>query len=81
MKNRGRMKEGKREKGYDKEAGVQRGKGVVQWEEEAVKGDTQKNLKRVIKALKEIRKYQSNTDLPIRRLPFQRVVWEIAQWI
>ena len=38
-----------------------------------------KELKKGIKALKEIRKYQSNTDLLIRRLPFQRVVWEIAQ--
>ena len=34
-----------------------------------------------IKALKEIRKYQSNTDLLIKRLSFQRVVWEIAQGI
>jgi histone H3 len=30
-------------------------------------------------ALREIRKYQKSTDLLIRRLPFQRLVREIAQ--
>jgi hypothetical protein len=30
-------------------------------------------------ALREIRKYQKGTDLLIRKLPFQRVVREIAQ--
>ncbi len=30
-------------------------------------------------ALKEIRKYQKTTDLLIRKLPFQRLVREIAQ--
>lgn len=30
-------------------------------------------------ALKEIRKYQKSTDLIIRKLPFQRLVREIAQ--
>ena len=30
-------------------------------------------------ALRDIRKYQRNTDLLIRRLPFQRLVQEIAQ--
>jgi histone H3 len=30
-------------------------------------------------ALREIRKYQSNTDLLIRKLPFQRLVREICQ--
>ena len=30
-------------------------------------------------ALREIRKYQKSTDLLIRKLPFQRVVKEIAQ--
>ena len=29
-------------------------------------------------ALKEIRRYQKSTDLLIRKLPFQRLVWEIA---
>jgi histone H3 len=30
-------------------------------------------------ALREIRKYQKNTDLLLRKLPFQRLVREIAQ--
>ena len=30
-------------------------------------------------ALHEIRSYQKSTELLIRRLPFQRLVWEIAQ--
>ncbi|KAM0861351.1 hypothetical protein ACQ4PT_045945 [Festuca glaucescens] len=30
-------------------------------------------------ALREIRKYQKGTELLIRKLPFQRLVWEIAQ--
>ena len=30
-------------------------------------------------ALPEIRRYQKSTELLIRRLPFQRLVWEIAQ--
>lgn len=30
-------------------------------------------------ALREIRKYQKSTELLIRRLPFQRLVREIAQ--
>ena len=29
-------------------------------------------------ALKEIRRYQKSTELLIRKLPFQRLVWEIA---
>ena len=32
-----------------------------------------------MKALKEIKKYQPSTELLIRRLPFQRVVREVAQ--
>ncbi len=32
-----------------------------------------------MKALKEIRKYQRSTDLLIRKLPFQRLVRELAQ--
>ncbi|XP_065088847.1 histone H3-like [Ochlerotatus camptorhynchus] len=30
-------------------------------------------------ALREIRRYQKSTELPIRKLPFQRLVREIAQ--
>ena len=44
--------------------------------ENAVKG-----LRMGIKALKEIRQYQTSTDLLIRRLSFQRVVREITQSI
>ena len=40
-----------------------------------------KHIQRGIRAHREIRKYQSNDDLLIRRLPFQRVVWEVAQSI
>ena len=32
-----------------------------------------------MKALKEIQKFQSSTELLIRKLPFQRLVWEILQ--
>ena len=38
-----------------------------------------KQMGRGLKALKEIRKYQSGTELLIQRLLFQRVVKEIAQ--
>ncbi|XP_037835126.1 histone H3-like [Kryptolebias marmoratus] len=30
-------------------------------------------------ALREIHHYQKSTELPIQKLPFQRLVWEIAQ--
>ena len=36
-------------------------------------------MHRGIKALREIRKYQSSSEMLIQKLPFQRVVWEIAQ--
>ena len=44
-------------------------------------GEKIKRLRRGLKALKEIQKYQSGTKLLIRRLPFQRVVKEITQKI
>ena len=40
-----------------------------------------KGVRRGLKALKEIKKFQSSTDMLIRKLPFQRVVREIAQMI
>ena len=40
-----------------------------------------REMKRGLKALKEIKKYQSGTELLTRRLPFQRLVMEIAQEI
>ena len=51
-----------------------RGKGKA--EEEKTK-----RVRRGLRALKEIRKYQSGTELLIQRLPFQRVVKEIVQGI
>ena len=45
------------------------------------KENTGKGLRRDIKALKEIKKYQTRTDLLIWRLCFQRVVREIVQTI
>ena len=41
--------------------------------------DKTKKMRWGLKALKEIKKYQSNTEMLIRRLPFQRVVKEIIQ--
>ena len=38
-------------------------------------------MRRGPKGLKEIKRYQSGTKLLIRRLPFQRVVKEIAQGV
>ena len=32
-------------------------------------------------ALREIRKYQSTCELLISRLPFQRLIWEVAQGV
>ena len=40
-----------------------------------------KKMKRGLRALKEIMKYQSGTELLVRRLPFQRLVREIVQGI
>ena len=40
-----------------------------------------KGVRRGLKALKEIKRYQSGTDMLIRRLLFQRMVREIAQSI
>ena len=43
-------------------------------EEKNKKGEKMKKMRRGLKALWEIKKYQSNADLLIRKLPFQRVV-------
>ena len=43
------------------------------------KGEKIKRTRRGLKALQEIKKYQSSTELLIWRLPFQRVVKEIIQ--
>ena len=44
-------------------------------------GEKIKRTRRGLKALQEIKKYQSGTELLIWRLPFQRVVKEIIQKI
>jgi histone H3 len=46
---------------------------------EAVKERKQHRFRPGTVALREIRKYQKSTELLIRRLPFQRLVREIAQ--
>ena len=38
-------------------------------------------MRRGLKALKEIKRYDSGTELLIRRLPFQRVIKEITEGI
>ena len=45
------------------------------------KDGPREGVRRGLKALKEIKRYQSSTDMLIRRLPFQEVVREIAQTI
>ena len=42
-------------------------------------GPAKKRIRPKCKALKEIRKYQASGELLIRKLPFQRLVREIAQ--
>ena len=46
---------------------------------EEEKKDQKKKMQRGMQALKEIQKFQKGSELLIRRLPFQRVVREIAQ--
>ena len=53
------------------------GKGKKEYKEEVAGKRIQKGLK----ALKEIKRYQTSTEMLIRRLPFQRVVQEITQGI
>ena len=43
------------------------------------KKEKKKRVQRGMQALKEIQKYQKGAELLVRRLPFQRVVREIAQ--
>ena len=57
-----------------KKSGERKEKGIM-------KGGMGKGVRRGLKALKEIKRYQSSTDMLIKRLPFQRVVREIAQTI
>ena len=62
-----------------KDQGMDNGKSQDRQDQKTIKSKTGKGVRRGMKALKEIKKYQTNTDLLIRRLPFQRVVREIAQ--
>ena len=43
------------------------------------KVEKQSKIQQGMKALKEIQKYQKGEDLPIQRVPFQRLVREIVQ--
>ena len=53
----------------------------VEVREKNKKGGKMKKMRRALKALWEIKKYQSNADLLIKRLLFQRVVQEVAHSI
>ena len=44
------------------------------------KKERKRKVQRGMQALKEIQKYQKGADILIRRLPFQWLVREIAQW-
>ncbi|CAA86229.2 Histone H3.3-like type 1 [Caenorhabditis elegans] len=46
-----------------------------------VDGQVKKRYRPSSNALKEIRKYQKSTELLVRKLPFQRLVREVAQEI
>ena len=47
--------------------------------QEKEKEDKTKKMRWGLRALKEIKNYQSSTEMLMRRLPFQRVVKEIIQ--
>ena len=72
---KGKCKKGKGMGGEKRKEKVKKGKGEAEQKNEVVK------LMRDLKALWEIRKYQSNTELLIRWLLFQRLVREVAQGI
>ena len=57
-------------------------KKATKWEkskQEKEQKDKDKKIKSGLKALKEIKKYQSGTKLLIKRLPFQRVIKELCK--
>ena len=68
---RGKQKEGPKDK-------VQEGKAIKN--REGAKKERKRKVQRGMQALKEIQKYQKGADLLIRRLLFQWLVREIAQW-
>ena len=53
----------------------------TQSEKSGERRGVEKSIRRGLKALKEINKFQSSTAMLIQRPPFQRVVWKIAQAI
>ena len=59
---------------------VERKKSIKKGNEQKKEG-TVKRMRRGLKALWEIKQYQSNTDQSIQKLPIQRVVREVAQSI
>ena len=71
----GKCKKGKGDGRKEKKREGKKGKEEAEQKKEVVK------LRRGIKALGEIRKYQNNTELLIRQLPFQNLVREVAQGI
>ena len=73
-------KEGEGDRKDEKEQGVNHGKGEEKQGKEIMQNKMGK-VRRGVKALREIKRYQTSIDLLNRRLPFQRVVQEIAQSI
>ena len=71
-------KDGEGDRKGEKEQGVDCRKGEEKHGRETMKNKTGR-VRRGMKALREIKRYQTSTDLLIKRLPFQRVVQEIAQ--
>ena len=72
-------KDGNKDTKDNKKQRMDSRKGEDRQGRETMKNKTGKGMRRGMKALKEIKRYQTSTDLLIRRLPFQRVVREITQ--
>ena len=62
-----------------KDQGMDDGKSADRQDRKTIKSKTGKGVRRGMKALKEIKKYQNTTNLLIRRFPFQKVVREIER--
>ena len=71
-------KDGKGDRKDEKEQGLDSGKGEDRQGRETMKNKTEK-VRMGIKALREIKRYQTSNDLLIRKLPFQRVVWRFLK--
>ena len=72
MKENARKAQGKKKESKGKE-------GNRKGDEKEQKEGGVKKMRRVMRALREIKNYQTSTELLIRRLPFQRLVKEIMQ--